>query len=202
MASNTPPSENTTIKQQANNNAKQFGPVGGNLTFNEYHAHPKDSPSKKGNNKSIPDYLWYLPDRGKQKDKLCKAIQEHEKNAKHRPLLCLIYGKMQEEHYSFKDCFVEKEIDKLYQNDKNDVTQTRIITFPKDIEGFHKTILGKLREDFFEDLFIDADLDDLKIAIAKRLFEETRPIILCIDIFIESYQDRNDLIKQGIFDNN
>ena len=197
--SNTPPSETPTIEQQANNNAKQIGQVIGNVTIYESNPIPNESSCKKGNDQFIPDYLCYLPDRNAQREKLCKAIKEHERIAKHRPLLCLIYGETQEEHYSFKDCFVEaalptiSEISNFYHNDgQNNVKQKRIFAVPKNIEGLHNTILDELGKYFF----VDSD----KNAIAKQLFKEKRPIILCIDIFIESYQDQNDLIKQGIFE--
>jgi hypothetical protein len=203
MASNTPPSGNTAIGQQANqaNNAKQIGQVIGNVIINECNPSPIESPSKKGNDQLIPDYLWYLPDRSTQRKELRKAIQEHENKAVHQPFLCLVHGKEQEEHYEFKECFVKDvlpRISKLYRSSSADSDGFRHIRFSvdfKNISELHEKILDKLTEKV-----LDYYPDDPKTAIAHQLVEEKRPIILCLNIYTKYCHYKNDIIKQGIID--
>ena len=190
MASNTPPTKNTAIEQQANN-AKQIGQVFGDVIFQE-------CSSKNGNYKRIPDYLWYLPDRAAQRKALREAIRKHEKNAKHRPLLCLVHGDEQERHLDFQDCFLKEELPRISKLYKGIESKYVAIGF-KNIDELHDNILEKL----WIKLFGDDEYPDaltFKTEMAQRLAEWTQPLILCIDIETQYCQSQNDIIKRGFLE--
>jgi len=156
--------------------------------------------------KSVPDgfdCLWYLPDRAEQKDRLCEAIQAHEKTTIHQPLLCLIHGNEQEAHDKFKECVIDKELprlNKLYRSDGNKGIW-KIDSFSvnfKNISELQNEVLKKLVERM---LYNYPDDQEQAIAkIAKRLSEEGRPVILWIKIFTKYCQYQHGLIEQGILD--
>ncbi|HIE01012.1 MAG TPA: hypothetical protein EYP59_12120 [Thiotrichaceae bacterium] len=148
----------------------------------------------------LPPYLFYLPNRKDQRDKLSKAINEHEHTgSKQRPLVCLVGGESQEAHDKFKDCFVNKTLPKLYDwiSDENDVKcfELTMCNCRPDCNELQDDILNRLI-----DKLSHYPPENTKAGVTQFLAEQGQPVIVYIDISIEDCQPVNDIIEKGFIE--